>query len=284
MNFCDDGRDAREEGKGTMAPATAGLLSFSPTGTTRRVVEHIAKGLGLPGTRTFDLTLPHPEARGLREALCEVAVIGSPVHAGRLPPVMVERLHQFEGGGRPAVLTVVYGNRAFEDALLELADVAVAVGFMPLAAAAFIGEHSYSTAGLPIAPGRPDPADLAKALRFGEQVAERMRKGTCGGRNPSLVLPGNRPGRDLRAPLAVAPAVDGNLCVRCGVCRTMCPTGAIGMEGPAADGGLCIQCCACIRACPSGARQTVDPRVLQIAERLHRTCGQRQEPEVYFPT
>jgi ferredoxin len=167
---------------------------------------------------------------------------------------------------------------------LELEDVAVAAGFWPLAAAAFIGEHSYSTAGLPIAPGRPDPADLAKALWFGEQVAERMGKGTCGRRNTTLTLPGNRPGKDLRAPLGVAPAVDGNLCVACGECRTMCPTGAIGMEGPVADGALCIQCCACIRACPSGARRTVDPRVLQIAERLHRTCGHRQEPEVFFRT
>ena len=31
---------------------------------------------------------------------------------------------------------------------------------MPIAGAAFIGEHSYHTEARPIAPGRPDEADL----------------------------------------------------------------------------------------------------------------------------
>ena len=134
-----------------MTPATAGLFTFSPTGTTRRVAEQVAKGLGLYRSTTCDLTLPPLGTSGLQESAFDLAVIGAPVHAGRLPPVMVERLRWIKGGGRPAVLIAVYGNRAFEDALMELADVAMAVGFRTLAAAAFIGEHSYSTAGLPIA-------------------------------------------------------------------------------------------------------------------------------------
>lgn len=265
-----------------MTPKIAGLLTFSPTGTTRRIVEHVAQGLGLPGTASFDLTLPREGTDLAQGAAFDVALIGAPVYAGRLPPLMVERLQPFGGGGRPAVLIVVYGNRAYEDALLELADVAVAAGFRPLAAAAFIGEHSYSTPGLPIAPGRPDAADLAKARAFGQSVALLLRDGAAGPRNAPLVLPGNRPPKDLRAPLGVAPAVDAALCGACGACGAVCPTGAIGPDGPVADGLLCIQCCACIKACPSGARKTVDPRVLQTAERLHLNFARRQEPEVHF--
>lgn len=265
-----------------MTPTTSGLLTFSPTGTTRRIVEHVAQGLGLPGTASFDLTLPREGTRLAQGAAFDVALIGAPVHAGRLPPLMVERLQPFEGGGRSAVLIVVYGNRAYEDALLELADVAVAAGFRPLAAAAFIGEHSYSTPGLPIAPGRPDAADLAKARAFGKSAALLLRDGTAGQQNAPLVLPGNRPPKELRAPLGVAPAVDAALCGACGACGAVCPTGAIGPDGPVADGVLCIQCCACIKACPSGARKTVDPRVLQTAERLHLNFARRLEPEVHF--
>ena len=73
-----------------MTLETAGLLTFSPTGTTRRVVEQVAKGLGLPGTAALDLTLPRPETSGVQEAVCDVAVIGSPVYAGRLPPLRKE--------------------------------------------------------------------------------------------------------------------------------------------------------------------------------------------------
>lgn len=265
-----------------MTSATTGLVTFSPTGTTQRVAEQVAKGLGLSMSTTLDLTLPPIGTTRLQESVFDLGVIGSPVYAGRLPPVMVERLHQVEGGGRPAVLIVVFGNRAFEDALLELADVAVAVGFRPIAAAAFIGEHSYSTSGLPIAQGRPDTTDLAKALWFGEQIADQIREGICGRLNARLALPGNRPGRDLRAPMGVAPVLDAKLCVACCVCGKVCPTGAIAIGNPIANPVLCIQCCACIKACPSGARRTVDPRVLQVAERLHRTCALRREPEIYF--
>ena len=41
----------------------------------------------------------------------------------------------------PAVLVVVYGNRAYDDALLELSDIATGAGFVPLAAGAFVGEQ-----------------------------------------------------------------------------------------------------------------------------------------------
>ena len=55
---------------------------------------------------------------------------------------------------------VVYGNRDYEDALLELSDRAKDWGLTPVAAGAFIGEHSYSRPSLPVAEGRPDEDDL----------------------------------------------------------------------------------------------------------------------------
>jgi len=212
----------------------------------------------------------------------DVIVIGSPVYAGRLPPAMVERLRRIDGCGKPAVVVVVYGNRAYEDALLELAEVAASAGFVPVAAAAFIGEHSYSTPGLPIAQGRPDAADLDEAGRFGAAVADRIRGGSTGVLDTPFALPGNHPFRDLREPLGVAPALDGALCHACGACVAACPTGAIGPEGGEANGERCIQCCACVKTCPAGARRTEDPRVLQIAQRLNRTCADRKGPEVFY--
>lgn len=62
---------------------------------------------------------------------------------------------------------MVYGNRDYEDALLELRDTVASLGFTPLSAGAFIGEHSYSTAEMPVAAGRPDATDLQTARTFG---------------------------------------------------------------------------------------------------------------------
>ena len=79
-------------------------------------------------------------------------------------------MRRVKGDGTPAVLVVVYGNREFEDALIELRDLMVEQGFRPVAGAAFIGEHSFSNDATPIALGRPDAEDLVKARAFGEEV------------------------------------------------------------------------------------------------------------------
>ena len=47
-----------------------------------------------------------------------------------------------KGNGARAVLLVVYGNREYEDTLLELSDVMEAAGFSPVAAVAAVAEHS----------------------------------------------------------------------------------------------------------------------------------------------
>lgn len=101
----------------------------------------------------------------IRDALTVIAV---PVYGGRVAPVALQRLKRLRGINAPAILITVYGNRDYEDALLELRDTAVELGFMPLSAAAFIGEHSYSTPARPIAAGRPDASDLQKAECFGQ--------------------------------------------------------------------------------------------------------------------
>jgi hypothetical protein len=70
---------------------------------------------------------------------------------------------------------VVYGNRDYEDALIELHDISITQGFVPVAAGAFIAEHSYSTTKRPIAHGRPDPDDLDRAQEFGKKVREKLK-------------------------------------------------------------------------------------------------------------
>ena len=52
-----------------------------------------------------------------------------PVYGGRLPAIAVQRLREIRGNDSPAIAVVVYGNRAYDDALLELRDVLTANGF-----------------------------------------------------------------------------------------------------------------------------------------------------------
>ena len=78
------------------------LVYFSPTRTTRRIVEAVAQGLGTPGVRALDLTPPEGERRAFPAGPRGLTVIGAPVYAGRLPADMAARFRAIPGGGGPA--------------------------------------------------------------------------------------------------------------------------------------------------------------------------------------
>ena len=143
-----------------MKPAKSWICYFSPTGTSRRVAEAVGRGLNCAQTVVCDAT---------HDAVCvaaergDAAVFAVPVYGGHAAPLALRRLDAVRGDGTPAVVVVLYGNRAYEHAACELADFVAARGFVPVAAAAFVGEHSYSTARWPIAAGRPDGDDCAEA-------------------------------------------------------------------------------------------------------------------------
>lgn len=62
---------------------------------------------------------------------------------------------------------VVYGNRDYEDALLELHDILSENGFVVVAAGAFVARHSIFP---DVAAGRPDRDDLDRMAEFAERV------------------------------------------------------------------------------------------------------------------
>ncbi|MFC1836774.1 nitroreductase family protein [Thermodesulfobacteriota bacterium] len=53
----------------------------------------------------------------------------------------------------------------------------------------------------------------------------------------------------------VSTIVDVDLCVGCGTCESVCPTGTISVDGETAvvTGDLCLNCAHCAAACPQGA-------------------------------
>ena len=263
--------------------SNARLLYFSPTRTTRKILEAIAHGTGLVALDPIDLTSPG-EGEGREGELDDaLIVIGAPVYAGRLPTEAVDRLRRFRGNGAPAVLVVVYGNRAYDDALLELRDLALEMGFSPIAAGAFVGEHSFSNQNTPIAVGRPDAADLQRAATFGSAIAARLGDLAGFDAMSPLRVPGNVPYREGASRGGVSPVTREDICVQCGLCAGVCPMAAIRLDfSPATDTSRCIRCHACVKICQTGARVMDDPGVLETAKRLCANCQARKEPETYM--
>ena len=259
------------------------LVYFSPTGTTRKVLGGIARGLGFPEAECYDLTQPRQRQWDATPESV-LTLLGAPVYAGRLPATAVARLRRVQGRGSPAVLVVVYGNRAYEDALLELRDLALDGGFTPVAAGAFVGEHSFSAPNTPIAVGRPDADDLRRAQEFGRIAAGKLAVLPGLAAMDPLRVPGNLPYKDVTLPGGVAPETREAECAHCGQCVTACPVGAVRLTDGVVvtDKALCIRCCACVKGCPTGARVVTDVGMLQTATRLATNCRQRKEPEYFL--
>ena len=252
------------------------LISFSPTGTTRKIVETIAAGFAAEQIERYDLTrMAEPPELQLDEGC---AVIGIPVYAGRVPEVCLQRLAGITAEGIPAVLVAVYGNREYEGALVELRDIVTTAGFSVVAGGAFIGEHSYSTDEQPIAAGRPDQSDLNKAKVFGRQVAQKLAKDPiC----PELA--GNTPYRERVKFGGIAPQTDPATCTLCGRCVEVCPMFVVTVDQQVSTAAeRCVMCCACSKSCPTGARSMDHPFVQQRRQMLQENCRQRKEPTLFL--
>jgi len=266
-----------------MKSETVHVITYSPTRTSYKVAKEVAEAVGGATVQKTDLTY----ADGAVALTCkpeDVAVLAVPVYAGRVAPIAAKRLAGIKGQATPAVVVVVYGNREYEDALLELRNLATEAGFVVVAAAAFIGEHSFSSVDMPVAPGRPDQEDLQKARDFGTEVAAAIARLANAGETSLAGIPGNFPYKDGVGPMPFGPQLDDDLCTLCGSCVDQCPVGAITVaQEMQLDVALCTLCCRCIKVCPEEALSIAGTPAKAKMEWLFANCKERKEPVVFLP-
>ncbi|WP_240842401.1 EFR1 family ferrodoxin [Acidaminobacter sp. JC074] len=244
-------------------------IYFSPTGTSKKVVESICKSLSSE-VKYVDITLPKKRSV-MTEIKEDLVVLGLPVYSGRIPLTVDGYIKSLVGHDTPCVVVAVYGNRDYDDALLEMKDIMKERGFKTLAAGAFIGVHSYTTQ---VAGGRPDTKDLEICREFAENIKEALNK------EGDLKVKGKFPYKARKTASPIGPVIDER-CLSCGICAINCPTGALIYNGKLKiDDTLCIKCNACVRKCPIEAISfggKLDP----FEKWLIENCSERKEPE-YF--
>ena len=244
------------------------VAHFSPTGGTKKIADAIAAGFGTPVVE-MDLTKVDvvPEL-GEKDAVMAVL----PVYGGRVPQISLERLAALKGNGQKAVAVVVYGNREFDDALLETKNALEANGFHVVAAAAFIAEHSVVRS---IAAGRPDADDEALCRQFAAGVMAKSDDA------PSISVPGNDPYVEIK-PSAFHPVADEN-CVKCGICAEQCPVGAIPMDDPSqTNNDICINCLRCVQVCPVSCRALPAPFLAGATKMLSEKAAGYKKPVMFL--
>ncbi len=231
-------------------------IYFSAAGTTKRVIDAIAEGINsvIDNIEVVDYPLIKMSTEETSIDSQDITIFAIPVYAGRIPSIATEQILKFKGDKTRAILVAVYGNREFDDALLELRDIASEHGFTPIAAGAFIAEHSIFPK---VAAGRPDENDLHIAREFGSKAAQITPTAEL------LQVPGNSPYKVPGGGNPLVPSTNKSKCIKavkkdkelCGICAATCPVGAIGSPKPSTDKDKCIKCAHCIAICPYDARE-----------------------------
>jgi len=255
-------------------------LFFSPTGNTAKITKAVAEGFGKSYVE-YDLTTL--KNRRKYEALSfnkhDLVIIGVPVYRGRIPEFLVDFFQRFIGNEAKAVFTLVYGERAYEDALVVLKNTFEKAGFKGVAAASFIGEHSYTNQ---IAGGRPDTDDLGIAFQLGHQVKARLDVYDELSQ-PELFVKGNFPYKEITPSPTIVPETNDD-CTDCGICASVCPMEAIDFVNfRTIDATKCILCSNCIKKCPENAKAINHEFIVNFTQNLISKLAEvRNEPELFF--
>jgi ferredoxin len=258
------------------------LVYFSPTGTTQKIVKTIGEHIGISEICNYDLTPSQVSDLNIKIDTGSLTIFGFPVYSGRLPLFAINKLKNIHSNNTPAILVVVYGNRDFDDALLELKELTLKCGFNIIAAAAFIGEHSFSTKKMPIAANRPDKSDLQQCKHFSKDILEKLHTFEDKQYIEDVFIPGNIPHKERKSLPPISPETNTETCNECKICENVCPTNAIHFDkGIITNKALCIWCCACIKACPQNSRYFNNSTIDGITEKLFLGCKERKEP-VFF--
>ena len=248
-------------------------ICFSPTGGTKKAADILAGELAKE-TESVDLTDSRADFSGISLEEEDVAVIAVPSYGGRVPGTAAGRLGAIRGNGARAVLVCVYGNRAYEDTLVELQDIAKQAGFRVTAAVAAVAEHSIARQ---FAAGRMDAQDKEQLQGFGGKIREKLDAGDAS----EPAVPGNRPyKKEGGAGMTPKPTKD---CVKCGLCAAKCPVQAIDKNDPKnVDSKACISCMRCVSVCPHSARKVSGVMLAAVGAMLKKTCSERKECELYI--
>lgn len=246
-------------------------LYFSATYTTKRVVEAVANALSKEIV-AYDIT----NDAATDEVVIptdELLVVGAPVYAGRVPAMAVQRFRRFRGDNTPVVVVALYGNRHYDDAVLEMSDIMTDCGFRTVSAAAFVAQHSIFPK---VGALRPDADDMVDIKVFADKTKSLLESGFA-----DIALPGNRPYK-VPGGIPIWPTASKK-CTACGVCARLCPTGAIDVNAPTGvDKEKCIKCARCVAVCPSKARRFYGIKYSLVALKFNSAFSARRDNEMWF--
>lgn len=246
-------------------------IFFSPTGGTKKVSDILSSVWNCEKVKIdlCDINTDFSEYEIGAEDMCIISV---PSYGGRVPITAAERIRLIRGNGAKACIVCVYGNRAYEDTLIELKDCVEEKGFNVISAVAAVAEHSIMRK---FAAGRPDDEDKNELINFALKIKEKAQSGNL----DSFNVPGNHTYKELKLiPMFPEP---NKKCTLCGACREKCPVNAI-REDNSTDKNKCISCMRCVSLCPIGARDFNKAVISAMEMKMAKAFEGRKKNELFL--
>ncbi|MDU4938338.1 MAG: 4Fe-4S binding protein [Clostridium sp.] len=250
------------------------IIYFSPTGGTKKVLDIISEEWNCD-KREIDLSLAENDFSKYSFERDDICIVGVPSFGGRAPQVALSRIREMCGGSANTIIVAVYGNRAYEDTLLELEDTLEKCNFHCIAAIAANAEHSIMHE---FGKGRPDNEDEKDLRGFVKKIKEVLKE-KC--EEKVVQVPGNSPYKEFNV-VPFIPMVSKE-CNKCGLCIKKCPTNAIYKDNPLSlDESKCISCMRCISICLKNARMLDKERLSLLIQKLEKVCSTRKSNELFI--
>lgn len=276
-------------------------IVFSPTGGTARVADILTKNWS--AIEKIDLSKAETDFSEYKFTPEDIVLIAMPSFGGLAPKPAIDRLSQISGNGAKGIVVAVYGNRAYEDTLVQMQDTAEKSGFHVIAGVSAVAEHSIIRQ---YAAGRPNQSDVDQLSSFAAKIADKIsgksfKDNSLKDKSPEnksledkfpeekpledkiskLVLPGNRPYKKAGG-VSLVPKCTSS-CTSCGLCAKACPVQAINLNNPqVTDGNQCISCMRCVSLCPENARKVNSVMTSAAALAIKKACSEKKENELFI--
>lgn len=249
-------------------------IYFSPTGGTKKVADLISRQFDYERIE-LDLLNAIEDFSKFTFSEKDLCIIAVPSFGGRVPTIAMSNIKKLNGNASKVILVATYGNRAYEDVLLELKDTLTTLGFVCIAAIAAVTEHSIMHQ---FATGRPDLQDKEELIKFSDEIKEVLKQAKD---TKDLYVPGNNPYKEYNV-IPLVPEVSEE-CEKCGLCAIKCPVNAISKENPTlVEKEKCISCMRCVAICPSKSRSVNKELLLATSKKLEKACSERKMNEIFL--
>lgn len=249
-------------------------IYFSPTGSTKKVVRLIAQAW-VGESYDIDCSVPDCDYGTYSFAKEELCIIGVPSFGGRVPEIALSYLQRMKAVGTPTVIVTTFGNRDYDDTLLELRDTIRQNGFHVVAAIAAVTEHSIMHQ---FGTGRPDVNDEKELHEYAKTIKLALERSL---ELQEPIVKGNTPYRSYSG-LPMKPAAN-KTCTKCGVCAKVCPMQAIPSENPSeTDKDRCITCMRCVAICPQHARKLNPALLFAAGQKMKKGCSTPKRNEFHI--